>query len=224
MQHTHKKKKQAPKSLASRDCFFIRDNSTKTITMWVGHGASRVDENIAKSLLPLIYPKAGGERVVPVYESQEPPSFWLLLGGQASYDRSLTRDHQPLQPRLFRCSNATGAFKVIEIIDFCQDDLSNDDVMMLDPGAPHSVFFWIGSDASSVEVHMARRAVEVYLEQCRDGRSEATHCTRVARGNEPIEFKGHFHGWSDAVRQEQPLNEFLRTEKLVTGHVVDENE
>lgn len=36
------------------------------------------------------------------------------------------------QPRLFECSNQTGRFIMTEIVDFCQDDLDEDDVMLLD--------------------------------------------------------------------------------------------
>lgn len=38
-------------------------------------------------------------------------------------------DHQP---RLFECSNKTGRFIVTEVTQFIQDDLSEDDVMLLD--------------------------------------------------------------------------------------------
>ena len=31
----------------------------------------------------------------------------------------------------------------------------------------------------------------------------------------------HFHGWSDEPKREEPKNEFLRTETLITGRVLD---
>lgn len=36
------------------------------------------------------------------------------------------------QPRLFECSNKTGHFIVTEVTHFTQDDLSEDDIMVLD--------------------------------------------------------------------------------------------
>lgn len=36
------------------------------------------------------------------------------------------------QPRLFECSNKTGRFIVTEVTHFTQDDLSEDDIMVLD--------------------------------------------------------------------------------------------
>ena len=31
----------------------------------------------------------------------------------------------------------------------------------------------------------------------------------------------HFHGWSEEAKREEPKNEFLRNEKLITGRVLD---
>ena len=43
--------------------------------------------------------------------------------------QQLVPDHPP---RLFECSNKTGRFMAEEISQFNQDDLSTDDVMLLD--------------------------------------------------------------------------------------------
>lgn len=45
------------------------------------------------------------------------------------------------QPRLFECSNKTGRFMVTEVTGFTQDDLSEDDVMLLDTWDQ----VWLGS-------------------------------------------------------------------------------
>ena len=48
-----------------------------------------------------------------VYEGQERPIFWNLLGGEGDYinERIFKEDAGLAQPRLFHGSNATGNFK-----------------------------------------------------------------------------------------------------------------
>ncbi|CAK5077150.1 unnamed protein product [Meloidogyne enterolobii] len=46
--------------------------------------------------------------------------------------------------RLFRCTNEKGYFSVSEkTVDFCQEDLENDDVMIVDDG--NFVYIWLGT-------------------------------------------------------------------------------
>lgn len=62
--------------------------------------------------------------------------------------------------RLFRCSNDKGYFAVSEkCIDFCQDDLADDDIMILDEG--NDVFIWVGSKCSEVEIKLAYKSAQV---------------------------------------------------------------
>ena len=62
--------------------------------------------------------------------------------------------------RLFRCSNDKGYFSVTEkCIDFCQDDLADDDIMILDEG--EDVFIWVGSKCSEVEIKLALKSAQV---------------------------------------------------------------
>ena len=65
-------------------------------------------------------------------EGSEPEIFWSVLGGRGKYDQSA----EYMQfARLFRLSNDAGYFRASEkCADFCQDDLVNDDVMLLDNG------------------------------------------------------------------------------------------
>lgn len=64
--------------------------------------------------------------------------------------------------RLFRCSNDKGYFAVSEkCIDFCQDDLADDDIMILDEG--EDVFIWVGSKCSEVEIKLALKSAQVCI-------------------------------------------------------------
>lgn len=89
----------------------------------------------------------------------------------------------------FRCSNEKGYFSVSEkCSDFCQDDLADDDIMLLDNGKEvtlirnvhgegsvcvgvitdqpfffHQVYMWVGSQTSQVEIKLSLKACQVSL-------------------------------------------------------------
>ena len=67
-----------------------------------------------------------------ITEGEEPENFfWVGLGGKKAYDTSAASR----SPRLFRCSNEKGFFAVTEkCADFCQDDLPDEDIMIMDSG------------------------------------------------------------------------------------------
>lgn len=52
------------------------------------------------------------------------------------------------QPRLFECSNQTGRFVVTEVTHFTQDDLSEEDVMLLD------TWDQVGKEVGSYNLHV----------------------------------------------------------------------
>lgn len=91
-------------------------------------------------------------------EGEEPENFfWVALGGRKQYDT----DAEYMQyTRLFRCSNEKGYFTVAEkCSDFCQDDLADDDIMILDNG--EQVFLWLGARCSEVEIKLAYKSAHV---------------------------------------------------------------
>lgn len=91
-------------------------------------------------------------------EGEEPDNFfWVGIGGRKPYDT----DAEFMQyTRLFRCSNEKGYFTVAEkCTDFCQDDLADDDIMILDNG--EQVFLWLGSRCSEVEIKLAYKSAQV---------------------------------------------------------------
>lgn len=91
-------------------------------------------------------------------EGEEPENFfWIGLGGRKPYES----DADFMQfSRLFRCSNEKGYFTVAEkCSDFCQDDLADDDIMILDNG--EQVFLWLGARCSEVEIKLAYKSAQV---------------------------------------------------------------
>ena len=63
--------------------------------------------------------------------------------------------------RLFHCSNASGRFRVEEVLDFTQEDLEEDDVMILD--AWKELFVWVGESARKEEKQEAIKTALVML-------------------------------------------------------------
>ena len=70
-------------------------------------------------------------------------------------------DNQTYPARLFHCSNASGRFRVEEVLDFSQEDLEEDDVMILD--AWKELFVWVGESARKEEKHEAIKTALVML-------------------------------------------------------------
>lgn len=91
-------------------------------------------------------------------EGEEPENFfWVGLGGRKPYD--IEANFMQFS-RLFRCSNEKGYFTVAEkCSDFCQDDLADDDIMILDNG--EQVFLWLGAKCSEVEIKLAYKSAQV---------------------------------------------------------------
>jgi hypothetical protein len=48
--------------------------------------------------------------------------------------------------------------------DFCQDDLADDDIMILDAG--EQVFLWMGPRCSEVEVKLSYKSAQVLYKIC----------------------------------------------------------
>ena len=73
-----------------------------------------------------------------INEGEEPENFfWVGLGGVPSSDELPYDEDASFTKltRLFRCSNDKGYFCVSEkCSDFCQADLADDDIMILDSG------------------------------------------------------------------------------------------
>nr|CDS33719.2 protein flightless 1 [Hymenolepis microstoma] len=161
------------------------------VFVWIGKSAHPDDTKILQSICDQIYdPENTDVSMVP--EGEEPEIFWQTLGGKGTYDQNA--DYLNYS-RLFRLSNDAGYFHASEkCSDFCQDDLANDDVMMLDNG--EQIYLWLGRKTSDVEVKLSLQAAKLYKEHMsRAQPSKPRQLKLTAKNAEPFMFRRCFHGW-----------------------------
>lgn len=138
---------------------FETDDQSQSGIVYVWIGSQATPEE-AKLVQEIAEAKFNGPWVSlqVLNEGEEPENFfWVALGGRKPYDH----DAEYMNfTRLFRCSNEKGYFTVAEkCSDFCQDDLADDDIMLLDNG--EQVFLWLGSRCSEVEIKLAYKSAQV---------------------------------------------------------------
>ncbi|CAL9693740.1 unnamed protein product [Knipowitschia caucasica] len=161
-------------NLNSEFCFILKvpfestDNQGIVYT-WVGRAADPDEAKLAEDIMNCMFDDTYSKQVIN--EGEEPENFfWVGIGSQKEYDEDA--DYMKYA-RLFRCSNEKGYFSVSEkCSDFCQDDLADDDIMLLDNGK------------------------EVYIQHMRAKDTEHPRKLRLVRkGNEPQCFTRCFHAW-----------------------------
>lgn len=106
--------------------------------------------------------------------------------------------------RLFRCSNDKGYFTISEkCSDFCQDDLMDEDIMIMDNGV--QVFIWLGIHCSDVEVKLAHKSAQVYVQNMRMKQPEQPRTLMLTmKGKETRKFTKCFHGWANFKQIKDP--------------------
>jgi villin 1/advillin len=178
-------------SLNSDDAFVL--STPNSVMVWYGKIANKNERNNAMNVANALKAK---KSVKEVEEGAEPADFWSAIGGKGPYvsSRSIVGDAH--EPRLFQCSNATGAFRVDEIFNFNQDDLDEDDVFILDTF--DEVYVWVGSGSNETEKKAALTTAIAYVETAADGRSKDTPIIRVNSGSEPPLFTAYFQGWDSS--------------------------
>ncbi|XP_056309960.1 protein flightless-1 homolog [Danio aesculapii] len=184
-------------NLNSEFCFILKvpfestDNQGIVYT-WVGRAADPDEAKLAEDIMNTMFDDTYSKQVIN--EGEEPENFfWVGIGSQKTYDE----DAEYMKyARLFRCSNEKGYFAVSEkCSDFCQDDLADDDIMLLDNGK--EVYMWVGTQTSQVEIKLSLKACQVYIQHMRSKDTEHPRKLRLVRkGNEPHCFTRCFHAWS----------------------------
>jgi hypothetical protein len=184
-------------SLNSAFCYILKlpfdeQNETGIAYVWIG---SNADEDEAKSAEEIALQMYDSDyftiSIIP--EGEEPQTFWDGLGGKKEYEREASFMYYS---RLFRCSNDKGYFAVSEkCSDFCQDDLVDDDIMILDNGT--QVFIWLGSRCSEVEIKLAYKSAHVYVQNMRIKQTDRPRTLMLTlKGKETRKFTKCFHAWS----------------------------
>jgi len=177
-------------SLNSNDVFLLVTSGA--VYMWCGKGSSGDEREMAKVI-------AAGRKQPDFFiicEGQEKEEFWQVLGGRDDYwsDKRTAEEYHSHEPRLFHCSNASGNLKVAEILDFSQNDLVEEDVMILDTHT--SIFLWIGVNSVKDELLLAEKLTLEYLSSDPKGRDQDTPIYKVRQGCEPPTFTGFFGVWN----------------------------
>ncbi|GFN99904.1 villin protein quail, partial [Plakobranchus ocellatus] len=172
-------------SLNSNDVFVI---FTKTaVYSWAGKGCTGDEREMAKNIAA-----RSPRTLTNVFEGQEKPDFWNVLGGKEEYaSDKLLQDEGSHPPRLFQLSNAKGYIDVEEIHDFA--DLIEDDIMILD--AWECLYIWQGKGSNKIEREGSQKCAIEYLKTDPSGRDPDTPIYSIKQGTEPPSFTGFFGVW-----------------------------
>jgi len=188
-----------PDSSLLNSCFcyilkvpFDPEDKRGIVYVWIGSKADPEEAVVAEEIAYNLYDRDNFSLQV-LNEGEEPENFfWVGLGEKKPYDKEA--DFMAFT-RLFRCSNEKGYFTVSEkCSDFCQDDLADDDIMILDSG--EQVFLWMGPRCSEVEIKLAYKSAQVYIQNLRAKQPEKPRRLFLTiKGKESKRFTRCFHGW-----------------------------
>ncbi|XP_011494712.1 PREDICTED: protein flightless-1 [Ceratosolen solmsi marchali] len=171
---------------------FNNVDETGIVYVWIGSKCDNEDARLIEEIAEEMFNNPWISLQI-LNEGEEPENFfWVALGGKKQYEF----DAEYMKyTRLFRCSNEKGYFTISEkCTDFCQDDLADDDIMILDNG--EQVFLWLGTRCSEVEIKLAYKSAHVYIQHLRVKQSEKIRKLYVtAKGKESRRFTKCFHGW-----------------------------
>lgn len=173
------------------------DTSSAIVYAWIGNNS---DADSARLIEQIAEEKFNNPWVSlqVLTEGNEPDNFfWVGLGGRKPYDTSADYLNYT---RLFRCSNEKGYFTVSEkCADFCQDDLADDDIMILDNG--EQVFLWLGAKCSEVEIKLAYKSAQVYIQHMNTVQpNKPRKLFLTLKNKESRRFTKCFHGWGEHKR------------------------
>ena len=184
-------------ALNSAFCYILKlpineGNDMGIAYVWIGSKSDEDEAKIAEEIALKMY-DSDFFTISIIPEGEEPDIFWQYLGGKKQYEREASFIQYS---RLFRCSNEKGYFAISEkCSDFCQDDLVDEDIMLLDNGT--QVFIWLGTRCSEVEVKLAYKSAHVYVQNMRIKQQDRPRTLMLTlKGKETRKFTKCFHAWA----------------------------
>ncbi|GLV41932.1 flightless I [Carabus blaptoides fortunei] len=171
---------------------FEQEAESGIVYVWIGSKADAEEARLVEEIAEEMFNSPWVSLQV-LAEGEEPENFfWVGLAGCKPYEKDAVFMEYT---RLFRCSNEKGYFTVSEkCSDFCQDDLADDDIMILDNG--EQVFLWLGAKCSEVEIKLAYKSAQVYIQHMRVKQPDRLRKLFLTLKNkESKRFTKCFHGW-----------------------------
>ncbi|XP_021864178.2 villin-1 isoform X3 [Spinacia oleracea] len=197
-------------SLNSSYCYILQTEAA--VFSWIGSLTLSRDHDLLDRMLELLNP---AWQPKSFREGGEPDEFWSALGGKVDYPREKEIRKHIEDPHLFVCNCSEDDFKVKEIFSFTQDDLTTEDVFILD--CYTEIYVWLGSQ-SNVQPNLQTIQFGLkYLEGdiLAQGLSLETPLYMVTERHEP-EFFTCFFDW-DVSKSHMDGNSFERKLALLRG-------
>ncbi|XP_023732245.1 villin-1 [Lactuca sativa] len=204
---------QVSRSLNSSCCYILKARDGSIFT-WLGNLSTTRDHDLLYGMLDLINPTW---QPILVREGSEPDVFWETLGGKTEYPKEKDIKRFIEDPHLFVCTymKDVSDLKVKEIFNFTQDDLTTEDVLVLD--CYSEIFVWVGHNSVVKSKQQALSIGLAFLKKdvLGEGLSMDAPTYVVSEGHEPPFFTRFFE-W-DASKANMLGNSFERKLAILKG-------
>ncbi|KAL9415799.1 hypothetical protein AB3S75_039068 [Citrus x aurantiifolia] len=191
-------------------CYILQNGAS--VFTWIGNLSSSRDHDLLDRMVELINPTW---QPISVREGSEPEVFWNALGGKSEYPREKEIKGFIEDPHLFTCTLTEGKLQVKEIYNFTQDDLTTEDILVLD--CCREIYVWIGCHSDLNSRQQALNIGQKFLETdiLVEGLSLETPIYVVTEGHEPPFFTCFF-AW-DPLKAKMHGNSFERKLAILKG-------
>ncbi|KAG9453973.1 hypothetical protein H6P81_006877 [Aristolochia fimbriata] len=190
-------------SLNSSYCYILQVGGS--VFTWTGNLCSPRDHDLLDRMLDLLFSM---QQTISVREGSEAESFWDTLGGKDEYPKDKEIKQWEEEPHLFACTLSEGDLKVKEIFDFAQDDLTTEEVLVLD--CYREIYVWNGLHAGDISKQEALALCQKFLKVdiLQENLSPRTPKYIVTEGHE-LPFFTRFFDW-DSSKAHMHGNSFER--------------